>query len=174
MIMATISTVLQILGNVLQPWAQSNNAGTAVIASSVRDMWTQAYNSTDKPAVIICFAGDEARGPFETAAATHRGDFTFNVALLRSRGLTSSRGDSLVTTVQNARPYYDLLEELRDKIRSITNISLEQYVDYKSTQPFDDSTDEYGRRIDGFIIAFSVAQDYPQLSDTPDNTIIPV
>lgn len=172
--MATISTVLQILANVLQPWAAQNNAGTAVIASSIQDMWTQAYNTTDRPAVIICYAGDDARGPFEIAAATHRGDFMFKVALLRGRGLTAARGDSLVSTVQNARPYYDLLEECRDKIRAITNISLEQFVDYKGTEVADQPIDEYGRRIDGFIINFSVAQDYPQLSNTPDNTVIPI
>lgn len=172
--MATISTILQIVANVLQPWAAQNNAGTAVIASSVQDMWTQAYNCTDRPAVIICYAGDDARGPFELAAATHRGDFLLNVALVRARGLTASRGDSLVANVQNARPFYDLLEELRDNIRKITNISEEKFVDYRSTKPFDAAVDEYGRRVDGYIIEASVAQDYPQLVNTPENTVLPI
>lgn len=169
--MASISTILQILSNVLEPWAEQNNAGKAVIASSVNDMWTQVANTTERSSVIMCYAGDEPRGPFELSAATHRGDFTFNVALIRGRGLTSSRGDSLVTNVQNARPYYDVLEELRDKIRSITNISVEQFVDYKGTAVFGEGLEDYQRRVDAYLITFSVAQDYPQLVNTPDNQI---
>lgn len=171
--MGQLATILQILSNVLRPWAAAQNAGTAVIASSVNDMWTQAFTSTDKVSAIIAYAGDEARGPFETAAATHRGDFTFNVAIVRGRGLTANRGDSLVTTVGNARPMYDLTEEARDKIRAILNISLEQFVDYKETLPFEPAIDEYGRRVDGYVIHFSVAQDYPQLVNTPQEQTLP-
>ncbi len=169
--MASIATILQILSNVFQPWAAAQNAGTAVIASSVNDMWTQAFMCSDKATVIICFAGDEPRGPFETSAATHRGDFTFQAVFSRGRGLTANRGDSLVTNVQNARPFYDLLEELRDKIRSITNISVEQFVDYKGSKPFGEGVEEYLRRVDSYILEFSVAQDYPQLVSVPDNQV---
>ncbi len=172
--MASIATILQILSNVLQPWASQNNAGTAVIASSVNDMWTQAFMCSDKPTVIICFAGDDPRGPFETSAATHRGDFLFQAVFSRGRGLTANRGDGLVSTVQNARPYYDLLEELRDKIRAITNISVEAFVDYKGSKPFGEGVQEYLSRVDSYILEFSVAQDYPQLASTPDNTNLPV
>lgn len=172
--MASIATILQLLANVLGPWAQQNNAGEAVIASSVQDMWTQVANTTERASVIMCFAGDDPRGPFDISSATHRGDFTFQVVLLRGRGLTSNRGDSLVTLVQNARPYYDLLEELRDKIRAITNISVESFVDYKGTKPFGEGIEDYGRRMDSYIIEFSVAQDYPQLVSAPENTNLPV
>lgn len=172
--MASIATILQILQNAIDPWAQQNNAGSSVIASSVQDMWTQASQTTERAGVIICYAGDEVRGPFEIAAATHRGDFTFNVVLLRGRGLTANRGDSLVTNVQNARPFYDLLEELRDIVRAITNISVEQFVDYKGTEPFGEGITDYARLMDAYLIRFSVAQDYPQLVSTPENTVIPV
>lgn len=171
--MASIATILQILQNVIQPWAAQQNAGRSVIASGTHDMWTQAFVATQKPGVVMAFVGDEARGSFELAAATHRGDFTFNVVLVRGRGLTSQRGDSLVTTVQNADPFYNLMESLRDKIRSITNISQEQFVDYKNTKSAVDIAESYGNRVDSYVIEFSVAQDYPQLVDTPDGTTLP-
>jgi hypothetical protein len=172
--MASIADILMIVCNVLQPWAAQNNAGTAVIASSVQDMWTQAYNVSDRPSVIICYAGDEARGPFELAAATHRGDFLLNIAVIRARSVTAERGAGLVSRVGNAEAFYNSLEQARDLVRSITNISMEAFVDYKGTKPFDAAVDEYGRRVDGFIIEASVAQDYPQLVNTPDNTVLPI
>lgn len=170
--MSTIAEVLKIVQLVLQPWAAQNNAGTAVIASSLEDMWAQAFTTTDRPIVVIAFGGDDARGPFETAGATHRGDYTIKVALVRGRSITADRGQGLVETVGNADAYYNQLEACRDAVRSITNISQEQYVDYKSAEPMNDRVDLNGKRIDGWLITFSVAQDYPQLSDVPSNQTI--
>lgn len=171
--MPLIGPILKLALLVLQPWAAQNNAGTAVIASSIEELWTQAFNTTDRPSVIIAYGGDEPRGPFETSAATHRGDFTIKIAVIKGRVPTADRGQGLVETVGNARPYYDLFEEARDLIRAVTNMSVEQFIDYKGSEPMNERPDQSGNRVDGYLLTFSCAQDYPQLVSTPDNQNLP-
>ncbi len=168
-----IATVAEILRQAYQTWADANNYGKAYVVSSLNEMWTQATNNSQVPNIIICYMGDEARGPFETAAATHRGDLQFDIALIRGKNWATPREGALTESSQNARSFYDLLEEARDVFRALTNISVEKYSDYKSMSPFDQAEDKWGHLVDGFVIHGSVAMDYPQLSPTPENAAIP-
>lgn len=169
--MATIAEQAEILLQAYSTWVKANNSGTAIIASSIEDLWTIAFMENDRPNVVICYAGDEARGPFETAAATHRGDVSWQIGLFRGKGFDADRGQSLVTDSGNAKAFLNQLEEARDIARSLTNISMEKFVDYKATRPLEAQTDKWGRLVLGYVIELSNAMDYPQLSDTPDNQL---
>jgi len=169
--MATIAEQAEILRQVYQLWATKNNAGTVVIAPSLADLWTIAFMENDRPNVVICYAGDEARGDFAIAAATHRGDVQFQIGLFRGKGFEADRGQSLVQDSGNAIAYLKLLEQARDLARSITNISVEPFVDYKGTEPLEAQTDQWGRMVLGYVIKLSNAMDYPQLTDTPPNDV---
>jgi hypothetical protein len=169
--MATIAEQAEILRQSYEAWAVKNFSGTAVIAPSLDDLWTIGFMENDRPNVVVCYVGDEARGPFETAAATHRGDVTFHVGLFRGKGFEADRGQSLVTDSGNAKAFLDQLEDARDIARALTNISVEKFVDYKATRPLEAVTDKWGKLILGYVIELSNAMDYPQLTDTPPDTL---
>lgn len=169
----TLAEQAEILLESFLPWAVKNNNGTAIIAPSIEDLWTIGFMENDRPNVVICYAGDEARGPFEIAAATHRGDVSWQVALFRGKGFEADRGQSLVVDSGNAKAYLNQLEEARDIARAINNMSVEKCVDYKATRPLETQTDKWGRLVLGYVIEFSNAMDYPQLTDTPQNILPP-
>ena len=169
--MSTLAEQAEILLLAYTPWAQKHNAGTAVIAPSLEDLWTIAFMENDRPNVVICYAGDEARGPFELRAATHRGDVTWRVGLFRGKGFDADRGLSLVESTGNAKAFFDELEEARDIARALTNLSGEPFVDYSATRPLETQTDKWGRLVLGYVIEFSAAMDYPRLTDTPQNQL---
>lgn len=169
-----ISTIAEILRQAYQLWADQNNMGKVLVVGSLDEQWNQSNNNSQSANIVICYVGDEARGPFELAAATHRGDVSFDIGIIRAKTPTATRELNLTQTVGNARPLYDLMEEARDVFRALTNISVEMYADYKSTRDWPEAVEQYKKLVNAFVINGSVAMDYPQLSNVPDNTLIPV
>ena len=166
--MSTISQIAVVLQDALETWAQPRG-GIAVVASNVRDMWETAFKASDKPRIFIVYAGETIRGDFPEAAALHRVDREWQVAITRGRGFTTPRGKMLTDTVQNAEPFYDSVETVRDIIRSIIGISEETPVDFKSIEPMNMGN----KIIDGYLINFSTANDLPGLSSTPPDVVNP-
>lgn len=158
----TIADELIMYVNGLDQWAQTVKATVAAVPN-LRLFWEQASTASDIPKVLFCFDGETARGPFSRAAATRRVDRKFKCSVTRGRGYASIRGTTLITQVGNADPFLDQVEYVRDYIRSITNISVENPIDYKSIKSF-----EYNQRlvVDGYIIEFSTAHDLSLLSQT--------
>ena len=111
--------------------------------------------------------GDSSRGSFEHANAWHRVDRQWIVAVTQGRGFTANRGDTLTSPVGNAGQFYDIVEGVRDQIRSILNISEElPTIDYKSTKPM-----QFGNLVvDGYQIEFSTANDIPMILTQPDDS----
>ncbi len=119
--------------------------------------------SSQKPRVLICYVGEEIRGDFSVAAALHRVDREFVVAVTQGRGLTSERGDFLITNNQNSPPFYDTVEYVRDICRCLTGISEDLPVDYKSIEAM-----QLGEMVvDGYLVHFSVATDIPNVMALP-------
>jgi hypothetical protein len=154
----TIAQEALIYKQSLAEWAEQQG-GIVVVASNLKDMWEQAYKVSDRPRVLICYAGENARGPFSRAAATHRVDRLWQIAVTRGRGLNAERGTSLTNQVGNADPFYDVVEYVRDRIRAINNTSVEAPLDYKANRPMSSGN----LILDGYIIDFSTAHDLPQL-----------
>lgn len=141
------------------------DGGKALVASDLAHMWAMAWVKSDSPRIIVCYTGEQVRGPFAIAAYTHRVDRSFIVMVTRGRGFNAERGDSLTATVGNARPLFTLAEESRDAIRAMLDISQEWPVDYKSMRNY-----QAGEiALDAYIIEFSVATDLPELSNSPAN-----
>ena len=155
----TISFQLNWIRDCLKNWAVTEG-GTAEIAHDLSHMWRKAYDGSKAPKCIICCAGEDVRGPFETAAATSRVDRHFVILVTRGRGYSSVRGDTLTEQVGSARPFYELLEEARDIIRVLVfdtavneaNPALCDPVDYRGIKPavLDEET------LDAYLIEFSV------------------
>lgn len=165
----TIADQLLLIRAGLYQWATALG-GMAQICSDMHHMWMQAWVKSDTPRLLICYVGEDIRGPFSIAAATHRVDRTFNVMITRGRGFNPARGDSLVQTVGDAEPLFKLVEEVRELIRTMGGISEENPVDFKNVRSF-----PLGEVIiDAYVIEFSVATDLPALADVPDNYVPPI
>ena len=143
----------------VQEWAEENG-GTVLITSNLRDLWAKASQSSQKPCLLICFTGERARGPFGTAAVSHRVDRSWTVAVVRGRGFASTRGDTLTQSVGNADPFYDALESVRDLLRNASELTAEDVVDYKSIRPMQLGT----LIIDGYLIEFTTANDLAKVT----------
>jgi hypothetical protein len=158
----TISEQASAIQQVLQSWAD-NNGGTAVVVSNLDALWKQAFMSSQKQRLLICFMGEQIRGDFSVAAAMHRVDRDWVVAITQGRGLTADRGDALILPNQNAPAFYDSVEYARDICRCLTGISAEVPVDYKNIEPM-----QLGEMVaDGYLIHFSVATDIPNAQPEP-------
>jgi hypothetical protein len=162
----TINQQAQLVRNAVAGFAQDNN-GTAEVASDLAHLWKMAYIASDKLRILIAFTGENARGPFSLAAATFRVDRQFTVLVTRGRGFSANRAESLTDTVQNAPPLYDLVDTVRNIIRTITNASVELPVDFKAIR-----TLQIERVIsDAYMIEFSLAADLPRVVDQPVDPI---
>ena len=157
----TVADEAKIYVNALFDWTKETG-GTAVVVSNLKDLWEQAVIASDKTRVLICFAGEQARGSFSRAAATRRVDRQWQAAVTRGRGYASTRGNTLTDTVGNADSFYSVVEQVRDKIRALNNVSVEAPLDYKSTKPM-----SMGQLVvDGYLLEWSTAQDLAQLTTT--------
>ena len=158
----TISEEATILKDALDAWAVSYG-GSARVVSNLRDMWEQASTSSQTPNILICYNGEVSRGTFSQMATWHRVDRQWLVAVTRGRGYYAHRGDSLANSSTVEMPLYDVIESVRDLIRSCTNISEETpTVDYKSIKPM-----QLGNLVvDGYQIEFSTANDIPSNLNT--------
>jgi len=144
----------------VREWAEENG-GTVLVTSNLRDLWAKASQSSQKPCLLICFTGERARGPFGTAAVSHRVDRSWTVAVVRGRGFASTRGDTLTQSVGNVDPFYDALEAVREMLRAANNLSAEFPVDYKAIRPM-----QLGNLvIDGYLIEFTTANDLDQVTE---------
>ena len=158
----SISMQAQILRDSLAAWAEPLG-GKAVVVSNLRELWETATLNSQSPRVLICYGGSKPRGGFTVANALHREDREWVVAFTRGRGYNANRGDSL-TEGGAIDPFYDLLEQLRDFIRNIQNISEETpTVDYSGIKPM-----QMGSLVvDGYQITFTTANDTPKAPYIP-------
>jgi hypothetical protein len=162
-----ISDQATILQSVLADWA-TQKGGSATVVSNLRDLWEQSTLQSQVPRILICFNGCRSRGAFSVANALHREDRDWIVAVTRGRGFNAVRGDSLNKPVQNAEPFYDSVETVRDIIRGIQNLSAEApTVDYKGISPM-----QMGNLVvDGYQISFSTANDIVGFSSTGEGVL---
>jgi len=153
----TISDEAKILQQVLNDWAITFG-GKASIVSNLRDFWNQSSINSEVPRILICYNGETSRGSFSQIATWHRVDRQWTVAVTKGRGYYPERGDGLMENTSAELPLFDVLEIVRDLIRSISNISEETpAVDYKAIKPM-----QLGNLVvDGYTIEFSTANDIP-------------
>ena len=168
----TISEQANIIKTALDSWAAAEG-GKAFIASDMQNFWEMCWLEATSPRVILCFDREESRGEFITAEWTGAVDRTFAVAVTRGKGMTPDRGENLTNPVGNARAFFDLYEEARDKCRSILNINMDdgRIPNFKSSRRL-----QMGDLVaDGWLFEFSTLQFLPRITDQPtDTTAIPL
>lgn len=148
----------------------TQHGGVCEVASNLKELWVQSGINNDIPRVLVCYDGENARGEWRTRSALNRVDRNWKVAVIRGRGFSAQRGDSLDKLVVNAIPFYDVVEYIRDLIRSMLNISEEFPVEFTSIRPMSHGT----MILDGYVIEFVTANDIPAiLVEEPEYPPVP-
>ncbi len=154
----------QAVKEALEPLA-SAEGGKAFVASDLLHLWSIAYQNTQGLRVIICFNGLDMRGGEDYGAILLRADVHWIVGVCRGRGYSADRDQSQLSTVVNAKPFYTLIAEVRDVIRSLIGASVEAPVDFRRIRPMPMNE---GSLVDGYLIEFDLVTDLSPINASPD------
>lgn len=142
----------------LNDYAQKQGGkNSCFICSDLAHAWKILYDSSQAFKILLFYAGESQRVNFPGGAITGRVDRKFNVIVSRGRSLSSTdRGLPLYDDNQNARPLFDIVDELRDLCRGFMfdPAWTERPVDYIGIRPF--NVEGTGAIVDAYLIEFSV------------------
>jgi hypothetical protein len=157
-VQSQIMSQLEYISDTLDAWAQEYG-GKCVIVSNLQDLWEQSSQSSQKPLLFLCWAGEEPLGDDLTRDLTHRVKRSWIVRVKQGRGFYSVRGQSVLQ-------FSTAVETVRDKIRAMLGIS-EFYGNAYSGSKLVRLGDQV---IDCYDISFSTYNDLPQILMSPDNS----
>jgi hypothetical protein len=154
----------------LQSWIEADG-GKAIVAFSLGHMWTHMMQKDTAAQAVVAYEGEDIVGDEATAENVGVVMRNFIVGLKRNRGYSDTPGDKLTATagvgdptkaLPAARPFYSMLEEARDVIRSMEppyHLCLSRPVIYKGVKPFE-TPDHW---TDAYTIEFSMLTQLPYL-----------
>jgi hypothetical protein len=146
----TISEQLALIKDGLADWA-SNHKGSVSITSDLRHMWKMAGTGSETTQLMLVYFGEQPMGDVDTRGVLGRVKRQFNALLVRGRGFSAERGDSVPD-------FTVIIEDARDTIRGLHGLSAEPPVEVDSIKPVfvqDAPTDSY-------LIEFSISTDIEQ------------
>lgn len=156
-----ISAQANYIVSVLSTYATANG-GQCQQVPTMRDMWMQAYQSSQKPMIYVTYTGEQ---PWSSstmiAALTHRVTRHWVVGIKRGRGFQPVRGATLTTTT-SVIPFFDVVEDVRDLIRSTLGISEDNGIDDLKITEWQLGT----QVMDGKLISFTTKNDLPNIEMT--------
>lgn len=149
----------------IEEWAQPKGGVVRVMANQ-RHLWEELTTlPTDEaaPRVLILFAGEVVRGGVERFSI-NRVDRTWQIIVVRGRGFVEVIGkDSL--SGGTLQPFHDSVEELRQVVRQMLNLSEEFPIEYSGVKPLPSimSTPQAGAFLDAELLEFTTANDIPAI-----------
>lgn len=164
----TFTQELQLIADWLTLWA-TPKGGTVKVMAGMGHLWEEVWNMTlvNDPRVLVVGAGETARGG-KNSNTTNRVDRRIVIVILRGHGFVNA----VVDTDQGVEPFLDTIEQLRDKVRVMLNISDEEEVPsvvYKGFSMLDSVSAPRPTQIflDGARLEFTTGNDIPAISLTP-------
>ena len=156
-----VSAQAEFIRATLAMWAVPKG-GTVTVMANMKHLWENIYLMDEKPRLLLCWTGDISRGGFNQANTLHRVDRQWMVIILRGHGWNNA---VTVEGEQGEQPFSDCVEEVREIIRTMKDISEEFPVDYKTIRPLPNAgpTQNANVFMDGFAIEFSTANDLPAI-----------
>lgn len=135
----------------------SQEKGICIVAENVDEERLQGFNNVIGPKVFIVFVGAEPMGGDDVKELIGRERRFFDILIQRGKILCDPLTTSLTQTTQQAKPFYDLLEIIRDTVRSMIWPSpmVQNPTEYNGMRPF--QTD--ARVLDSYIINISTIVD---------------
>lgn len=167
----SISQAAQIIKEQLDDWAGAKGGSTKIIAN-VAHLWEELEVATDKPRVLICYTGEEARGDYERRGYLRRVDRQWQVVVVRGHGFKNRVAEG----AGNADAFYDVLEQIREKVRVILNISEEFPIEYLGMEPLPNlgPSQKANVFLDAVSMRFTTANDIPAISNKPNKPNKPI
>lgn len=155
----SISQQTAAIAEVLRLWAQPKGGVVAVMANQSH-LWENLYIVSDAPRVLVMFSSATLRFPEEPDC--RREDRVFQVIVVRGHGFKDPLSGG------SREPFTDSLEQVRDKVRAMLNISDEEEfpsLRYRSIRPLPNvmPTKEANAFADAMLLEFSTANDLPKL-----------
>lgn len=160
-----ISEQLKMLKAGIDPWAKKEG-GFVEIAGDKSQVVNLLASKPGAPRVVWVLTGETPRGNMDPAEES-RVDRAFWAIISRGKGFALQQGDSLSKGVSGGRPMFDLVEELRDKVRSImlNPEDTERIISYRGFQSFQP---EEGKATDAFALEFWIGTDIGMITGNPD------
>ena len=158
----SITEQAQYIGGAIASWAEPRGGSVKVMAN-MRHLWEEIYLLSEAPRVLVAFNGEVSRGGFNLANRLHRVDRSWMVVIMRGHGFRNAMSEQGPTTKEE--PFYDCVEIVREILRTITVITEEFPIDYKSIRPLPGSGPNNSANVfmDAFVLEFSTANDIPDV-----------
>jgi hypothetical protein len=102
----------------LDTFAQKQG-GKCLVAKDKNHLWDMLFNAPAGLRVLVWFQREVPRGEFGTQARTGKVDRHFQVVITRGAGFKIKPGDSLTEGAGGGRPMFDLVEDVRDLVRTL-------------------------------------------------------
>ena len=168
----SITDQLNLMLEVFNVWVVDNAQPYAVeIVPDMVHMWDLLLNTSQSSRILIMYNGELIRGEFGIAAPLGRVDRRFMVVVSRGQSLTFPISTQYVSTTQNATPFWEDVEEIRDICRALLFDPdwTERPVDYLGVTPF--QTHGSGTVLDAQTIEFSVGTQLQLIKSQPDQQV---
>lgn len=138
----------------------SSVSGHVAVVHDMKELWETAYNDSQSPTVLVHYGGEDARGDFSVVERLNMVDRLWNVMVKRGSGLLEYRGASLIEPNTTAPGYYDLVEQVRDTMRTIALTDCEGPIVFKGVRPM-----VMGEVVtDAYLLEFSIGTLIPQVT----------
>lgn len=113
-----ISSMSNGFHSVLNGWA-IQNGGVAFVADDDEEKINVGFNNCIGPRILIVFVGEEPYGDEQVSDLVCMVKRNWDIIVGRGKTLTNPRNLVLTNTIGSARPFYKLVEEVRDISRAI-------------------------------------------------------
>jgi len=114
----SISNQCNFIKSVLADWAATQQ-GICIVGEHVTEKLLTGFNNVIGPKLIITFVSEEAYGSEDVQELLGMTRRYFDILIQRGKILSDPRNSALTTVTGPSRPFYDLVEECRDKLRCL-------------------------------------------------------
>lgn len=153
----------------LKPFADARGALCDAV-DNLAHLWeyVQAVAADDKPRIVVCWTGSQARGSTVDQDVDHRDDRSWAIVLVCAKGFD----ETTVRVGATKESFMDTVEKCRDEVRRLRNVSEEFPVNYRSIRPL---ANIYGGQVpkvfyDSYAVEVTTAADLGRVDMPADNT----
>jgi len=162
----SVANAAQIIKAAIDIWCANKGASCKIIAN-VAHLWEELSTTVDKPRILVCFTGEESRGEVGIRGHWQRVDRQWQIVVIRGHGFKNNVAEA----AGNADAFYTNLEQIREVVRTILNISEEFPVEYIGMEPLPNLGPNQSANVflDATSMRFTTANDLPRVTNQPVN-----
>jgi len=160
----SISDQTLIIKNTLNDWA-SENQGICIVCENIEEKLLTGFSNVIGPKILVQFIGEESIGDESVQELLGHVRRSFDILVQRGKVLSDPRNTALTTITGPSRPFYNIVEEIRDKIRCIIWPSpmTTNPTEYHGIRPFENGN----WLLDSYVINVSIVTQIGRVQATP-------